>query len=139
MNEDSELLAINRLREEYRRDRSRTRNVSDCDIAVLRSAIARRLNRQEMIDSQRRLRETERERANAEAIIARRGVYESQSGSDSSSKIATTPALQRANELGALRAGEIEGRILGHREAMRHLQDVKRERQLGQLGQADAA
>lgn len=144
VNEDSEMEALNRLREEYQRDRDqsdRHRLVSDFDdITILRALNARRLNRQEIADVQRKLRNAERERANAEAILSRRGLYQPSysvgraiHASSPNIPSMSSAALKKSDELGALRAREIEERIIAHRKAMRYCQDTRREREIERI------
>lgn len=136
VDEDSEMAALNRLREEYQRNnlRNKDRLVSDYDISVLRNLNARRLNRQEIAEVQRKLREAEKEKMNAEAILGRRGLHQPYSGlNDYSMMMPPSAAVQRSDESGALRVREIEARIMAHRKAMRHHQDTRREREIERI------
>lgn len=128
--EDSERQALNQLRENYHQDSNRNKSTLETEISILRNANLRRMNRQEIADVQRQLREAERMRAIAEVRLAEINLNHAHS-STSVINPAVSQSLQKADELGAQRAREIEGKIVAHRRAMRDACDRRREREFG--------
>lgn len=149
VDEDLERQALNRLREDYYRQQHSDidgRNLERVDdpLAALRAANARRLNRSELADVQRKLREAERIKANAQAILDRRRSNIPSHPHQLNPRSFGAPELMHPNQgcprelqavdqLGAKRARELEERIVAHRRAMRNVNDQRRERDFAEI------
>lgn len=122
VNEDMEMRALNRLREEFQ-------NRELDGVAELRAFAARRTAQQDAARASRYLRDIQRAHITSDTALAKRQVYDIAASRDPY----VHESVRKADELGARRAAEIEAKVVAHRRAMRDIQETRRDRELDQI------
>lgn len=128
VNEDLERQQLNRLREEYHAGK-RLSSLTD-NGAELRNMNVRRLEQHEAALASRRMRELERSNFLRQLSRKKQDLYpplgHQVDGSEADS-------LRKAEDLGALRAREIQAKLVAHRRALRNIQEERRDRKLEEI------